>query len=145
MKTRMRAQPRDHCRASRRQPTKSSNWRRMRWRNARGPMKRMIYGRQRAASMRCGWGTTIAGRTAPTKLMHLSGHATELLELSWSLQSGQHCMSALPGIDISTGFVVTAAPPLAGTMATEMTIRAVRIARMKNMPGKYWARSAGGQ
>jgi len=61
--------------------------------------------------------------------MHLSAHATELLELSWSLKPGQHGISALSGIDISTGFVETAAPPVAGTMATEMAISAARIGR----------------
>ena len=73
--------------------------------------------------------TITAGRTAPTKLMHLSAHPTELLELSWSLQLGQHGMSALPGIDISTGVVGTAVRPVAGIMATETAIRAVRTMR----------------
>lgn len=73
--------------------------------------------------------TTITGRTAPTKLMHLSAHAAELLELSWSLQHGQQGMSVLSGIDISTGDVETAAFPTAGTTATEMAIRVARIVR----------------
>lgn len=63
------------------------------------------------------------------KLMHLSAHATEPLELSWSLQPGQHGMSALPGIDISTAFVETTTPPAAGIIATEMAIKAASTVR----------------
>jgi len=71
--------------------------------------------------------------------MHLSAHATEPLELSWSLQPGQHGMSALSGIDISTGFVEAVAPPVAGTMATEMAIRAARIVWTICIGGNYRA------
>jgi hypothetical protein len=46
---------------------------------------------------------------------------------------GQHVMSAWSAIDISTGFVETAAPPVAGTMATEMAIKAAKIERVKPM------------
>lgn len=81
------------------------------------------------ASTKCSSVSTIAGRTAATKLMHFSAHATELLELSWSLQLGQHGMFALSGIDISTGVVGTAVRPVAGIAATEMAIRAVRTVR----------------
>jgi hypothetical protein len=80
-------------------------------------------------STRYGWVASINGRTAPTKLMHLSAHASELLELSWSLQHGQQGVSALSDIDISTGLAEMAAPPVAGTMATEMAIKTARIAR----------------
>jgi hypothetical protein len=38
-------------------------------------------------------------------------------------------MSLLSGIDISTGVVETAAPPVAGTTATETAITAARIVR----------------
>jgi hypothetical protein len=46
---------------------------------------------------------------------------------------GQHGMSAWSAIDISTGFVEMAAPPVAGTMAREMAIKAVKIVRAKAM------------
>jgi hypothetical protein len=98
-----------------------------------------------AASTRCGRATTIAGKTAPTKLTHLSAQAIELLELSWSLQHGQHGMSALSGIDISTDFVEMVAPPVAGTIATEIAIRAARTVRTISMRENYQAMSVGGQ
>ena len=87
----------------------------------------------------------IAGRTAPTKLMHLSAHATELWEPSWSLQHGQQGMSTLPSTDISTGFIETAAPPVAGTKAIEFAIRATIIVRTIFMRGYYRAVHAGRQ
>ncbi len=83
----------------------------------------------KAASTWHGWVTTNAGRTTPTKLMHFRAHASELLELSCSLQHGQQGMSALPSIEISTGMVEIAAPTVAGTMATEMAIRAANMTR----------------
>jgi hypothetical protein len=67
--------------------------------------------------------------------MHLSAQAADPLELSWSLQHGQHGMSALPDIDISTGIVEMFSAPIAGTAATEMAIRAARIARGITMRG----------
>jgi hypothetical protein len=48
-------------------------------------------------------------------------------------------MSALRGIDISTGFAEKVALPVAGTMATEMAIRATRIGRTAAI-GNYRAR-----
>jgi hypothetical protein len=77
-----------------------------------------------AASTKSG-NETVAGKIAPTKLKHLSAQVMEPLQSS-GVQQG---MSALSDIDISTGFVETAAPPIAGTMATEMAIRAARIVR----------------
>jgi hypothetical protein len=89
--------------------------------------------------------TIIAGRTAPTKLMHLSAHATELLELSWSLQHGQQGMSALPDIDISTGIIETSVPPVAGTMAIARAISTTRTLWTKSMCEYYRAVKARGQ
>ena len=77
-----------------------------------------------AASTKCG-SETVAGKMAPTKLKHLSAQVMEPLQSS-GVQQG---MSALSDIDISTGFVETAAPPIAGTMATDMAIKAARIVR----------------
>jgi hypothetical protein len=87
----------------------------------------------------------IGGRNKPTKLMHLSAHATEFFEISWSLQHGQQGTSALPGIDISIGFIDAAAPPVAGTKATEIAIRAAKIVRTILMRKYYRAVHAGGQ
>jgi hypothetical protein len=75
----------------------------------------------------------------------LSAQAIELLELSWSLQHGQHGMSALSGIDISTDFVEMVAPPVAGTIATEIAISAARTVRTISMRENYQAMSVGGQ
>jgi predicted YcjX-like family ATPase len=69
---------------------------------------------------------TDAGKVAPTKLKHLTAHAMDPLQ-SLAAQQG---MSALSAIDISTGFVETTAPPVAGTRATETAIRAAKIVRM---------------
>jgi hypothetical protein len=82
-----------------------------------------------AASTSCG-GKTAAGKIAATKLKHLSAHATAPLQSS-EVQQG---MSTCSDTDISTGFVETATPPLAGTTATERAIRAARIVRTTTMP-----------
>jgi len=41
----------------------------------------------------------------------------------------QQGMSALAAVDISAGFVEMAAPPVTGTMATEMAIKTANIMR----------------
>jgi hypothetical protein len=89
--------------------------------------------------------TTVDGKNTPTKLMHLSAHATELLELSWSLQHGQQGMSTLAGIDISAGFTEIAAAWVAGTKATETATRTAKNVRTLIMRGYYRAVHAGGQ
>jgi hypothetical protein len=53
-------------------------------------------------------------------------------------------MSAWSVIDISTGFMEMTAPPVAGTMATEMAIKAAKIVRAKAM-ANYPARWMEGQ
>jgi hypothetical protein len=77
---------------------------------------------------------------APTKLKHLSAQVMEPLQSS-GVQQG---MSALSDIDISTGFVEPAAPPIAGTMATEIEIRPARMARIE-IKREYQTILSGGQ
>ena len=69
-----------------------------------------------------------AGNIAAMKLRHLNAHVTEALPSS----GGQHGMSARSAIDISTDFT-DMATPVAGTVATEMAIKAAKIARAKAM------------
>jgi hypothetical protein len=59
--------------------------------------------------------------------------------------AGQHGMSAGLAIDISTGFVEMAAPPVAGTVATEIAITAARIVRTTSMSADYLAIQTAGQ
>jgi len=54
-----------------------------------------------------------------------------------SSDGGQHGMSAWSVIDISTGFVETLAPPVAGTMTTEKAIQMARIVRANVMYLNY--------
>ena len=68
-----------------------------------------------------------AGKITATKLKHLTAHAIEPLQSS----GGQHGVSELPAIDISTGFEEMVAPPVTGTRATEMAIKAAKIARAR--------------
>jgi hypothetical protein len=86
--------------------------------------------------------TTGGGNIAATKLRHLNAHATEPL---LSSVAGQHGMSAGLAIDISTGFVKMAAPPVAGTVATEIAITAARIVRTTSMSADYLAIQTAGQ
>jgi hypothetical protein len=72
------------------------------------------------------------GNTIATKLQHLITHATEPLPLS---DGGQQGMSVRLVTDISRGFVEAAAPPVAGSKAMEMAIKAAKIVRAKAMDG----------
>jgi len=54
-------------------------------------------------------------------------------------------MSAGLAIDISTGFVEMAAPPVAGTVATEIAITTARIVRATSMSADYLAIQTAGQ
>lgn len=65
-----------------------------------------------------------------TKLQHLNAHAMEPLPLSGG---GQHGMSVWFVINISAGFAV--APPVAGSNAMEMAIKAAKIVRAKAIDG----------
>jgi hypothetical protein len=95
--------------------------------------------------MRYGSVTTNGMGNTPTKLMHLSAHATEILELPWSLQHVQQGMSTLAGIDISADFTEIAAARVAGTKATETAIRTAKNVRTLIMRDYYRAVHAGGQ
>jgi hypothetical protein len=71
----------------------------------------------------------------------LNAHATEPLLSS----GGQHGMSAPVAIDISIGFAEMAAPPFAGTNATEMAIITASIMRAIGMRSTTIGRWSTGQ
>lgn len=71
-----------------------------------------------------------SGAIVPKKLKHLSAQPAKVLQSPIALSHGMLLSLAGSGIDAAEDFDATAAPPTAGSMATEKAIIAARITRI---------------